>query len=97
MASLPTATASHEVSVRQASALLAASFRFHLAMDTLAVRLTVPLIGPVVDLHHRVIRPPPRGIGTAPVTALRTMPGAQQKIRSLERLRIFLDYYECLK
>ena len=79
MASLPAATASYEVSVRQASALPAVSFRFHLAMDTLAVRLTVPLIGPVVDLHHRVIRPPPRGIGTAPVTALHAMPGAPLK------------------
>jgi len=30
--------ASYAISVRQASALPAASFRFHLAMDTLAVR-----------------------------------------------------------
>jgi len=42
--------ASYVISVRQASALPAASFRFHLAMDTLAVRLTVPLTEPVGDL-----------------------------------------------
>ena len=40
----------YAIPVRQASVLPAASFRFHLAMDTLAVRLTVPSIGPVRDL-----------------------------------------------
>jgi hypothetical protein len=49
-ASSPRMTASYVISVRQASALPAASFRFHLTMDTLAVRLTVPLTGPVGDL-----------------------------------------------
>ena len=78
MAFLSTATAYYEVSVRQASALPAASFRFHLAMDTLAVRLTVPLTGPVVDFHHQVIQPPPREVGTAPIKALRAMLGAPQ-------------------
>ena len=34
--------------------------RFHLTMDTLAVRLTVPLAGSAVDFHHQVIQPPPR-------------------------------------
>ena len=48
-------TASYAISVRQASALPAASFRFHLAVDTLAVRLTVPPVGPVEDLHLQVI------------------------------------------
>ena len=38
------------ISVRQTSVLPAASFRFHLTMDTLAVRLTVPLAGSVKDL-----------------------------------------------
>jgi len=33
----PSMTASYVIPVRQASALPAASFRFHLAMDTLAV------------------------------------------------------------
>jgi hypothetical protein len=41
--------------VRQASALPTASFRFHLAMDTLAVQLTLPLAGCVEDLHLLVI------------------------------------------
>ena len=40
----------YAIPVRQASALPAASFRFHLTMDTLAVRLTVPPVGPVEDL-----------------------------------------------
>mgnify|MGYP007066214779 CR=1 FL=1 len=44
--------------------LPAASFRFQVAPDTLAVRLTVPTITVT---------------GTAPVKALRTMPGAPQK------------------
>ena len=44
-------TASYAISVRQASALPSASFRFHLAMDTLAVRLTVPPVGSVEDFH----------------------------------------------
>ena len=34
-------------------------FRPHLAVHTLAVRLTVSLDGPVGDLHVHVIRPPP--------------------------------------
>jgi len=43
--------------VRQASVLPAASFRFHLAMDTLAVRLTLPLAGCVEDFHLQVSAP----------------------------------------
>ena len=43
--------------VRQASALPAASFRFHLAMDTLAVQLTLPLAGCVEDFHLQVSAP----------------------------------------
>ena len=49
--------ASYAISVRQASALPAASFRFHLAMDTLAVRLAVPLIGPAKVFHLLGLRP----------------------------------------
>ena len=41
----------YAIPLRQASALPAASFRFHLAMDTLAVRLTVPLAGSVRNFH----------------------------------------------
>ena len=43
--------------VRQASALPTASSRFHLAIDTLAVQLTLPLAGCVGDLHPQVSAP----------------------------------------
>ena len=49
--------ASYAISVRRASALPAASFRFHLTMDTLAVRLTVPPVGSVGDFHSLVSAP----------------------------------------
>jgi hypothetical protein len=49
--------ASYAVPVRQASALPAASFRFRLAADTLAVRLAVPRDGPAEDLHLQVRAP----------------------------------------
>jgi hypothetical protein len=49
--------ASYAVSVRQASVLPAASSGFHLAMDTLAVRLTIPPAGFVEDFHLRVSAP----------------------------------------
>ena len=38
--------ASYAIYVHQASVLPTASFRFHLAVDTLAAQLTVPLLGP---------------------------------------------------
>ena len=53
----PGMAASYAVSVRQASALPAASFRFRLAADTLAVRLAVPRDGPAEDLHLQVRAP----------------------------------------
>src|SRR5579864_6226967 len=43
--------------VRQASVLPAASSRFHLAMDTVAVQLTLPLAGCVEDFHLQVSAP----------------------------------------
>lgn len=43
--------------VRRASALPTASSRFHLAMDTLAVQLTLPLAGRVEDFHLQVSAP----------------------------------------
>src|SRR5712691_4549198 len=49
--------ASYAISVRRASALPAASFRFHLTMDTLAVRLTIPPVGFVGDFHSLVSAP----------------------------------------
>src|SRR6266704_2307612 len=64
--------ASYAISVRRASVLPAASFRFHLAMDTLAVRLTIPPVGFVGDFHSLVRAPcrahkikPPRNLATA--------------------------------
>ena len=44
----------YAVSVRQTSVLPAASFGFHLAADTLAVWLTVPLAGSVLDYNQPV-------------------------------------------
>ena len=49
--------ASYAISVRQASGLPAASFRSHLTVNTLAVRLTVPPAGSVGDLHPQVSAP----------------------------------------
>src|SRR6266403_177316 len=49
--------ASYAISVRRASVLPAASFRFHLAMDTLAVRLMVPPVGSIGDFHSLVRAP----------------------------------------
>lgn len=47
----------YPLAVRQASALPTASSRFHLAMDTLAVQLTLPLAGCVEDFHLLVSAP----------------------------------------
>src|ERR1044071_5338181 len=47
----------HALPVRRSSALPAASFRSHLAVDTLAVRLAVPLIGPAKVFHLLGLRP----------------------------------------
>lgn len=57
MASLPGMQAWYAVPVRQASALLSASFRFLLTVDTLAARLMVPLNRPIADLHRQVKAP----------------------------------------
>src|SRR5271155_5596267 len=47
----------YPLAVRQTSALPTASSGFHLAMDTLAVQLTLPLAGCVEDLHLQVSAP----------------------------------------
>ncbi len=57
LALLSLAFASYVVSIRRTSVLPSASFRFHLTMDTLAVRLAVPLAGPALDFHQPVIAP----------------------------------------
>ncbi len=50
-------TASYVVPVRRVSALSAASFRFYLTIDTLAVQLMIPLTGLIEDLHLQVQAP----------------------------------------
>ena len=51
----PLCTALYAISVRRVGTLPAASFRFRLAVDTLAVRLTLPTTKRVVDFHHQAI------------------------------------------
>src|ERR1051325_382983 len=69
-------TASYAVSVRWASALPSASFRFPLAVDPLAVRLTIPPVGFVGDFHSlvrapcRAHQPKETGSFTPPVSSL---------------------------
>ena len=53
--SRPLCPAFYAISVRRLGTLPAASFRFHLAMDALAVRLTLPTTKRVVDFHHQAI------------------------------------------
>ena len=47
----------YAISVRRASVLPTASFRFHLAMDTLAAQLMVPPVGSIGDFHSQVRAP----------------------------------------
>src|ERR1700752_4915940 len=54
---LPPLPRLYPLPVRQASVLPSASFRFHLAMDTVAVQLTLPLAGCVEDFHLQVSAP----------------------------------------
>src|SRR5271167_4167115 len=68
--------------VRQASALPTASFRFRLATDTLAVRLTLPLAGRVEDFHLPV---------SAPFRAHQACKSRSLR-PALYRLRIAFDY-----
>ncbi len=51
----PLCPALYAISVRRLGTLPAASFRFHLSVDTLAVRLTLPTTKRVVDFHHQAI------------------------------------------
>src|ERR1017187_1717683 len=57
LAALPHRDASYPLPVRQASALPSASSRFAVTHDTLAVRLTLPLVGRVEDFHLQVSAP----------------------------------------
>jgi hypothetical protein len=67
---LSSLAASYAISVRQASVLPAASSGFHLAMDTLAVRLTIPPAGFVEDFHLQM-NAPCRAHNTKAETGLR--------------------------
>ena len=62
----PLCPALYAISVRRLGTLPAASFRFHLTMDTLAVRLTLPTTKRVVDFHHQAIAHAGRTTITAP-------------------------------
>ena len=53
--SRPLCPAFYAISVRRLGTLPAASFRFRLTADTLAVRLTLPTTKRVVDFHHQTI------------------------------------------
>ena len=53
----PGYAASYPLPVRQASALPSASSRFPVTRNTLAVRLTLPLVGRVEDFHLQVSAP----------------------------------------
>ena len=53
--SRPLCPAFYAISVRRLGTLPAASFRFRLTADTLAVRLTLPTTKRVVDFHHQAI------------------------------------------
>jgi hypothetical protein len=57
LACSPRRAASYPLPVRQASALPSASSRFPVAQNTLAVRLTLPLVGQVEDFHLQVSAP----------------------------------------
>jgi hypothetical protein len=75
------AVASYEVRVPRAGSLLAASFRFRLTADTLAVRLGVPVIKASTGIFTRPVN---SRFAFAPrlqrqAMTLRVMPDAQKK------------------
>ena len=93
IASSPGLDASYAVSVRQASALPAASFRLHLAMDALAVRLTVPPVGPVENLHLQVGAPCRAQSSRRRTHVLRPLTPPYVRFR----IRRFMGYFETLE
>src|SRR5690606_27337419 len=85
--------------VPRTSALPAASFRSHLAMDTLAVRLTLPLVGHVENFHLQVsapcrahrsepLSPSGRGAGVRAAPAASPTQRQQPMNRSFLHLRV---------
>src|SRR3972149_2045468 len=71
--------ASYVLPVRQASVLPAASFRLRLAADALAVRLIIPPVGFIGDLHSLV---------SAPCRAHQTKPPADAGVVHVEPSRV---------
>ena len=83
---------SYAISVRRLGTLPAASFRFRLAADTLAVRLTLPTTKRVVDFHHQAIAHGGRTTTRkgAPVSLpffVLPSPGRQVPARQIEKRR----------
>jgi hypothetical protein len=95
LASLPRCSCLYAVAVRRAGTLPTASFRFHLAVDTLAVQLTVP-----ITRVCRGLSPPSHSvkhhIRPSCVYALHAMPGTPKKRpeRSLPAFEI-LENLDC--
>src|SRR5258708_27867279 len=86
--------ASYAISVRRTSALPAASFRFHLAMDTLAVQLTIPPVGFVGDFHSQVTAPcrahklKRAGVGAGPLLIPTWNPSLRALVASGLRIKL---------
>jgi len=82
----PRYVASYPLPVRQTSALPSASFRFAVAHDTLAVRLTLPLVGRVEDFHLQVSAPcrahPRKGAHVSPFRFCRLLGAPSYSWRS---------------
>ena len=76
----PDGAASYALRVPRAGILRTASFRFHLTVDTLAVRLTIP-----ITRARRGLAPPSVRQGTTPYRiayiVLHAMPGTRKKDR----------------
>ena len=80
LAASPHHAASYPLPVRQASALPSASSRFTVTHDTLAVQLTLPLVGRVEDFHLQVSAPcRAHQIKTARLYCLAVWPNACRK------------------
>jgi hypothetical protein len=75
--------------VSQAIDLPAPSFRFHLAMDTLAIRLTLPLVGCVMDFGEVSPAPSSR-------CALPDAPSKKRRLHFCRRLPTTLRVTEWL-
>src|SRR6266581_7291289 len=94
MPSRPDGTASYAISVRRARTLLTASFRFRIAPDTLAVRLSVP----TTRVRRGLAPPSQRSTTTVDHMALtrpRAMPGAHTKKPLFWKKRGHAGWWRC--